>query len=49
MLVDWLPWHHTFGGNHNFGYVLNNGGSLYIDEGKPMPGAIEATAASMCR
>ena len=46
MLVDWLPWNHTFGGNHNFGLVLYNGGSLYIDEGKPMPGAIEATCAT---
>ncbi|MGN6750503.1 MAG: AMP-binding protein, partial [Xanthobacteraceae bacterium] len=43
-LVDWLPWSHTFGSNHNFGLVLDNGGSLYIDEGKPLPGFIEATA-----
>lgn len=35
VLVDWLPWNHTFGGNHNFGLVLYNGGTLYIDEGKP--------------
>lgn len=35
VLVDWLPWSHTFGGNHNFGLVLSNGGTLYIDEGKP--------------
>ena len=35
VLVDWLPWHHTAGGNHNFGLVLYHGGSLYIDEGKP--------------
>ena len=37
MLVDWLPWNHTFGGNHNVGLVLYNGGTLYIDEGKPTP------------
>jgi feruloyl-CoA synthase len=35
ILVDWLPWSHTFGGNHNLGLVLYNGGTLYIDEGKP--------------
>jgi feruloyl-CoA synthase len=38
VLVDWLPWHHTFGGNHNIGIVLYNGGSLCIDEGRPVPG-----------
>ena len=47
VLVDWLPWNHTFGGNHNFGLVLHNGGSLYIDEGKPLPGAIEATVRNL--
>jgi feruloyl-CoA synthase len=36
VLVDWLPWHHTFGGNHNVGIVVYNGGSLYLDEGRPM-------------
>lgn len=40
VLVDWLPWNHTFGANHNFNMILRNGGSLYIDEGKPMPAAI---------
>lgn len=38
VLVDWLPWHHTFGGNHNFNIVLFNGGTLYIDDGRPVPG-----------
>ena len=47
VVVDWLPWNHTFGSNHNFGLVLDNGGSLYIDEGKPMPGAIEATVRNL--
>jgi feruloyl-CoA synthase len=47
VLVDWLPWNHTFGSNHNFNLVLDNGGSLYIDDGKPMPGAIEATIRNL--
>jgi len=47
VVIDWLPWNHTFGSNHNFGLVLDNGGSLYIDEGKPMPGAIEATVRNL--
>lgn len=37
ILLDWLPWSHTFGANHNFNMVLRNGGSLYIDAGKPAP------------
>jgi feruloyl-CoA synthase len=37
VLVDWLPWHHTFGGNHNVGIVIYNGGTMYIDEGRPTP------------
>ncbi|WP_375507365.1 feruloyl-CoA synthase [uncultured Caballeronia sp.] len=36
VLVDWLPWHHTYGGSHNVGIALYNGGTLYIDEGKPI-------------
>ena len=47
VIVDWLPWSHTFGGNHNFGLVLDNGGSLYIDEGKPLLGFIEATVRNL--
>ena len=47
ILVDWPPWNHTFGGNHDFGMVLDNGGSFYIDEGKPLPGAIEATVRNL--
>lgn len=42
-VLDWLPWSHTFGANHNFNMVLRNGGSLYIDDGLPMPGRIERT------
>ncbi len=47
VIVDWLPWNHTFGSNHNFNLVLDNGGSLYIDEGKPLPAAIAATARNL--
>jgi feruloyl-CoA synthase len=47
VLVDWLPWNHTFGSNHNFNLVLDRGGSLYIDEGKPLPGAIETTVRNL--
>ncbi|MEU8801636.1 feruloyl-CoA synthase [Spirillospora sp. NPDC048819] len=37
VLLDWLPWSHTFGGNHNMGLAIANGGSLYVDDGKPGP------------
>jgi feruloyl-CoA synthase len=47
VLVDWLPWAHTFGSNHNFGIALYNGGTLYIDEGKPIPAGIGATVANL--
>ncbi|AQU84371.1 MULTISPECIES: feruloyl-CoA synthase [unclassified Halomonas] len=47
VLVDWLPWNHTFGGNHNIGIVLYNGGSLYIDDGRPVPGEFENTIANL--
>ena len=47
VIVDWAPWHHTAAGNHDFGLVLYNGGSYYIDEGKPLPGAIEATVRNL--
>ncbi len=47
VLVDWLPWSHTFGGNHNFNLVLFNGGSLYIDSGRPLPGQFEPTVATL--
>jgi feruloyl-CoA synthase len=47
VIVDWAPWHHTAAGNHDFGLALYNGGSYYIDEGKPMPGAIEATVRNL--
>ncbi len=46
-LLDWLPWSHTFGGNHNFNLVLANGGSLYLDEGRPTPGLIAKTVHNL--
>jgi feruloyl-CoA synthase len=47
LIVDWLPWNHTFGGNHNFNMMLRNGGSLYIDDGKPVPALIGRTLANL--
>jgi feruloyl-CoA synthase len=47
VLVDWLPWNHTFGGNHNYGMVLYNGGTLYIDNGKPTPAMIGETLRNL--
>jgi feruloyl-CoA synthase len=47
VIVDWAPWHHTAGGNHNFGFVLYNGGTFYIDEGKPALGQIESTVRNL--
>ncbi len=47
VIVDWAPWHHTAGGNHDVGLVLYNGGTFYIDEGKPLPGAIEETVKNL--
>ena len=46
-LVDWLPWNHTFGGNHNTGISLYNGGSFYIDDGKPGPAFIAETVRNL--
>lgn len=47
VLCDWLPWNHTFGGNHNFGIALYNGGTLYIDDGRPVPGQMERTIENL--
>jgi feruloyl-CoA synthase len=47
VLVDWLPWNHTFGGNHNFNLVLRHAGTLYIDGGKPVPGLVEQTVRNL--
>ena len=47
VLLDWLPWSHTFGGNHNTHLVLRSGGTMYIDDGRPMPGAVDKTLAHL--
>jgi feruloyl-CoA synthase len=47
VLVDWLPWNHTFGGNHNVGMVLYHGGTLYIDDGKPTPALVHETLRNL--
>ncbi|MFU8856311.1 MAG: feruloyl-CoA synthase [Deferrisomatales bacterium] len=47
VMLDWLPWNHTFGGNKVFNLILRNGGALYLDGGKPTPGLIETTVANL--
>ncbi|MDF1665168.1 MAG: feruloyl-CoA synthase [Planctomycetota bacterium] len=47
VIVDWLPWHHTFGGNHNFNLVLRHGGTLHIDGGKPAPGLMAPSVKAL--
>jgi feruloyl-CoA synthase len=47
VVLDWLPWSHAFGCNHNFNIVLRNGGTLYIDDGKPTPELIERTVQNL--
>ncbi|MEO9902059.1 feruloyl-CoA synthase [Nisaea sp.] len=46
-ITDWLPWNHVFGGSHNFNMMLANGGSLYIDDGKPVKGLFERTVENL--
>ncbi len=47
VLVDWLPWNHTFGGNHNFGMTVFHGGTRYIDDGKPTPALMHETLRNL--
>ncbi|PWT89588.1 MAG: feruloyl-CoA synthase [Proteobacteria bacterium] len=47
VLIDWLPWSHVFGGNHNMGQVLRSGGTLYIDDGKPTPADFERSLRNL--
>jgi feruloyl-CoA synthase len=47
VLVDWMPWNHVFGGTVNFGLALYNGGTFYIDDGRPLPGLIETTIRNL--
>ena len=46
-VVDWLPWNHVFGGSHNFNMMLANGGSFYIDDGKPLKGLFDRTIENL--
>jgi feruloyl-CoA synthase len=47
VICDWLPWNHTFGGNHDVGFVMYNGGSFYIDEGRPTPTGMAASVRNL--
>lgn len=47
VICDWLPWNHTFGGNHDVGFVLYNGGSFYIDEGRPTPAGMAVSVRNL--
>ncbi len=47
VIVDWLPWSHTFGGNHNLNMMIANGGTLYVDAGRPVPGLFAQTLANL--
>jgi feruloyl-CoA synthase len=47
VIVDWLPWSHTFGGNHNLNMMLTAGGTIYIDGGRPAPGMFKQTIANL--
>jgi feruloyl-CoA synthase len=49
VIVDWAPWHHTAGGNHDVGLVIHNGGTMYIDGGKPLPGRDRRDGAQPAR
>jgi feruloyl-CoA synthase len=47
VLLDWLPWSHTFGGNHDLNMVLANGGTVWIDDGRPAPALIGRTVRNL--
>jgi feruloyl-CoA synthase len=47
VILEWLPWNHTFAGSKDFGLILYNGGTLYLDEGKPVPGAFDETLRNL--
>jgi feruloyl-CoA synthase len=47
VILEWLPWNHTFAGNKDMGLILYNGGSLYLDDGKPVPGQFEETIRNL--
>ena len=45
--LDWLPWHHTWGGNSNLNGIVRSAGSLYIDGGRPVPGRFQETLENL--
>jgi feruloyl-CoA synthase len=45
--LDWMPWNHTMGGNALFNPVLTEGGTLYIDDGRPVPGQFDETLRNL--
>ena len=47
VILEWLPWNHTFAGNKDMGLILYNGGSLYLNDGKPVPGQFEETIRNL--
>ena len=47
VIVDWLPWSHTFGGNHNMNMMLTCGGTIYVDAGRPVPGMFAQTIENL--
>ncbi|MBV8846109.1 MAG: feruloyl-CoA synthase [Bryobacterales bacterium] len=47
VILEWLPWNHTFAGSKDFGLILYNGGTLYLDEGRPVPGAFDETLRNL--
>ncbi len=47
VILEWLPWNHTFAGSKDFGMILYNGGTLYLDDGKPVPGAFDETLRNL--
>tara|TARA_B100000686_G_scaffold96929_1_gene103710 strand:- start:2631 stop:4451 length:1821 start_codon:yes stop_codon:yes gene_type:complete len=47
IILDWLPWNHTMGGNHSFNGIFWNGGTMYIDEGKPVPALFQTTVKNL--
>jgi feruloyl-CoA synthase len=47
VILEWLPWNHTFAGSKDMGLILYNGGSLYLDDGRPVPGQFEETIRNL--
>ena len=47
IIIDWLPWNHTMGGNHSFNGIFWNGGTMYIDGGKPVPSLFSITVENL--